>query len=57
VLRTPFLYIEARGEEQLMLAGSYRHLLVRTPDGLRMQQKRVDLLGAERALPAVQLFI
>ena len=57
VLRTPFLYIEARGEEQLMLAGSYRHLLVRTPQGLRMQQKRVDLLGAERALPAVQLFI
>ena len=57
VLRTPFLYIEARGEEQLMLAGSYRHLLVRTPAGLRMQQKRVDLLGAERALPAVQLFI
>jgi len=57
VLRTPFLYIEARGEEQLLLAGSYRHLLVRTPAGLRMQQKRVDLLGAERALPAVQLFI
>ena len=57
VLRTPFLYIEARGEEQLMLAGSYRHLLVRTPEGLRMRQKRVDLLGAERALPAVQLFI
>jgi len=57
VLRTPFLYIEARGESQLMLAGSYRHLLVLTEAGLRMQQKRVDLLGAERALPAVQLFI
>lgn len=57
VLRTPFLYIEARGEQQLMLAGSYRHVLVRTPEGLRMRQKRVDLLGAERALPAVQLFI
>ncbi|HSV57685.1 MAG TPA: aromatic-ring-hydroxylating dioxygenase subunit beta [Variovorax sp.] len=56
-LRTPFLYIEARGEQQLMLAGSYRHLLVRTPEGIRMLQKRVDLLGAERALPAVQLFI
>jgi 3-phenylpropionate/cinnamic acid dioxygenase small subunit len=56
-LRTPFLYIEARGEQQLMLAGSYRHALVRTPAGIRIQQKRVDLLGAERALPAVQLFI
>ncbi|MEJ8850426.1 aromatic-ring-hydroxylating dioxygenase subunit beta [Variovorax rhizosphaerae] len=56
-LRTPFLYIESRGEQQLMLAGSYRHTLVRTADGLRIRQKRVDLLGAERALPAVQLFI
>ncbi len=56
-LRTPFVYIEARGEQQLMLAGSYQHVLVRTPDGLRIRLKRVDLLGAERALPAVQLFI
>ena len=56
-LRTPFLYIEARGEQQLMLAGSYHHVLVRTAKGIRIQQKRVDLLGAERALPAVQLFI
>jgi len=56
-LRTPFLYIEARGEQQLMLAGSYHHLLVRTAEGPRIQLKRVDLLGAERALPAVQLFI
>ncbi|MEJ8822288.1 aromatic-ring-hydroxylating dioxygenase subunit beta [Variovorax humicola] len=56
-LRTPFLYIEARGEQQLMLAGSYQHTLVRTAEGLRIRQKRVDLLEAGRALPAVQLFI
>lgn len=57
VLRTPFLYVEARGGDQLVLAGSYRHELTCTSQGLRMRQKRVDLLGAERALPAVQLFI
>jgi len=57
VLRTPFLYVEVRGDNQLVLAGSYRHELTRTSQGLRMRQKRVDLLGAERALPAVQLFI
>ncbi|HYP83806.1 aromatic-ring-hydroxylating dioxygenase subunit beta [Variovorax sp.] len=56
-LRTPFLYIEARGEQQILLAGSYHHVLARTPDGPRIQLKRIDLLGAERALPAVQLFI
>ena len=56
-LATPFIYIEVRGDQQLMLAGRYRHELVRTADGLRIRQKRIDLLGAERALPAVQLFI
>ena len=57
VLRTPFLYVEARGEQQLMLAGSFRHLLVRTASGWAIRQKRVDLLNAGQALPAIQLFI
>lgn len=57
VLRTPFIYVEARGDEQLTLAGRYRHELMLTADGLRIRQKRIDLLNAERALPAVQLFI
>ena len=57
VLRTPFLYVEARGEQQLMLAGSYRHLLLRTAAGWAIRQKRVDLLNAGQALPAIQLFI
>jgi 3-phenylpropionate/cinnamic acid dioxygenase small subunit len=56
-LRTPFLSIEARGEEQVLLTGSCRHLLVRDGDGYRIRQKRVDLLNAGRALPAIQLFI
>lgn len=59
-LRTPFLYIEARGEQQLMLSGVARHSLVRAaeaPAGWRIRQKRIDLLDPGRALPAVQLFI
>jgi 3-phenylpropionate/cinnamic acid dioxygenase small subunit len=56
-LRTPFVYVEARGERQLMLAGRYRHELVRTAHGLRIRRKRVDLLNAEQPLPAIQLFI
>ena len=56
-LRTPFLYVEARGEDQVLLAGTCRHLLARTPDGFAIRQKRVDLLNAARALPAIQLFI
>jgi 3-phenylpropionate/cinnamic acid dioxygenase small subunit len=56
-LRTPFLYIEARGEDQVLLSGTARHHLVRTPAGWSIREKRIDLLNAVRALPAIQLFI
>lgn len=56
-LATPFLYVEARGEEQVLLAGTCRHLLVRHAEGFLIRQKRIDLLNAGRALPAIQLFI
>ncbi len=56
-LATPFIYVEVRGDQQSMLTGRYRHELLQTADGMRIRQKRVDLLGPGRALPAVQLFI
>jgi 3-phenylpropionate/cinnamic acid dioxygenase small subunit len=56
-LATPFIYVEARGEEQVLLAGTCRHLLVRHAEGFLIRQKRIDLLNAGRALPAIQLFI
>ena len=56
-LRTPFLYVEARGESQILLTGSARHHLVRTSTGWAIREKRIDLLNAARALPAIQLFI
>jgi len=56
-LRTPFLYIEARGDDQLLLSGTARHHLIRTPTGWSIREKRVDLLNAARPLPAIQLFI
>jgi 3-phenylpropionate/cinnamic acid dioxygenase small subunit len=57
LLRTPFIYVEARGDAQLMLAGSCRHVLVAELAGWRIREKRIDLLNAERAWPAIQLFI
>ena len=56
-LSTPFIYVEARGDEQELLAGNCRHLLLRHGEGFLIRQKRIDLLNAERALPAIQLFI
>ena len=57
VLRTPFIYVEAREDDQVLLAGICRDRLVRGPDGLLIRQKRIDLLNAQRALPDIQLFI
>ncbi|QNK65617.1 aromatic-ring-hydroxylating dioxygenase subunit beta [Variovorax sp. PAMC26660] len=57
LLHTPFIYIEARGDNQTQLSGTARHRLVRTPTGWSIRQKRIDLLNAARALPAIQLFI
>ena len=55
-LRTPFVYIESRGERQLMLAGTCSHRLVKADGTWRIRLKRVDLLDAGAPLPAIQLF-
>lgn len=47
-LATPFIYVEARGEEQLLLAGTCRHLLARHGDSFLIRRKRIDLLNAGR---------
>ena len=56
-LRTPFLYVESRDGRQELLTGSYRHWLVDVDGAWKIRLKRVDLLDADRPLPAIQLFI
>ena len=56
VLRTPFHYSEAQGDEIQHFVGTARHHLVVERGGLRLQLKRVDLLNGDAALPAIQLF-
>jgi 3-phenylpropionate/cinnamic acid dioxygenase small subunit len=55
-LRTAFVYVEARGEAQTLLAGTWRHRLVRVDGALRIALKRVDLVNAPSAHVAIQLF-
>jgi 3-phenylpropionate/cinnamic acid dioxygenase small subunit len=57
ILRTPFLYIETRGEQQILLAGSAQHTLMVVEGRIRIRQKRINLLNSQAALPAIQLFI
>ncbi len=57
LVRTPFVYLEAQGEDQLMLGGVAWHTLSADEAGrLRVRLKRVNLLNCEAALPSVQLF-
>ncbi len=57
VLRTPFHYTEAQGDEIQSFVGTAFHHLVLDGGALRLRLKRVNLLNADAALPAVQLFI
>jgi 3-phenylpropionate/cinnamic acid dioxygenase small subunit len=57
VLRTSFHYTEAQGEVQNVFVGAAIHHLVEEDGALRIRLKRVDLLNAGAALPAIQLFL
>ncbi|MFY9514621.1 MAG: aromatic-ring-hydroxylating dioxygenase subunit beta [Rubrivivax sp.] len=57
VTRTEFHYTEVQGDELQILVGTMFHHLVQQDGALRMTLKRVDLINADAALPAVQLFI
>lgn len=55
VTRTPFVYVEARGDDQVILAGTAIHESRVDAGALRIVLKRVDLLNAGAALPAILL--
>jgi 3-phenylpropionate/cinnamic acid dioxygenase small subunit len=57
VTQTPFVYVEARGDEQITLAGSVRHEMRVENGRLRIALKRVDLVNAGAALPTIYLFL
>jgi 3-phenylpropionate/cinnamic acid dioxygenase small subunit len=55
--RTRFIYVETRGPEQQVYAGTTAHTLAQVDGSLRILLKRVDLLNCDAALPSIQLFI
>jgi 3-phenylpropionate/cinnamic acid dioxygenase small subunit len=56
VVRTAFMYVEVRADEQQVHAGTFVHHLREDGDALRIVLKRVNLLSSEMALPSLQLF-
>ena len=57
VIRTPFLYVEAQLDRQLLLAGVAFHHLVMQADGWKIRMKQMELLNREAALPSIQLLL
>ena len=55
--RTRYLYVEVRGEEQLVFACTASHRLVMAGDQLKIVEKRVDILNGDAPLPMIQLFM
>ena len=57
VMRTPFVYIETRGDEQQVYGGIALHTLVQIDGKLRIRLKRVNMVNSDAALPSIQLFM
>ncbi len=56
-LRTPFVYLETRRDEQFVLGGVAYHDLRWEEGNLRIAVKRIELLNRDAALPSIQLFL
>ncbi len=57
VTRTPFVYLETRGDDQQVYGGVALHTLVLVDGRLRIRQKRINQLNCDAALPSVQMFL
>lgn len=57
VARTPFVYVEAQLDRQLILAGVAWHHLASVEGALRIRLKKIELLNCDAALPSIQLFL
>jgi len=57
VLRTPFMYVETRLDQQLVLAGVTYHHLMRVEGALRMRLKKIELVNCDAAFPSIQLLL
>ena len=56
--RTPFVYLEAQLDQQIVLGGSLHHQIVVVDEGIyKIRRKRIELLNRDAALPSIQMLI
>jgi hypothetical protein len=56
LVRTAYVYIETRGEDQQVYGCTAFHTIALVDGRLRIRLKRVHLLNCDAALPSIQLF-
>jgi 3-phenylpropionate/cinnamic acid dioxygenase small subunit len=56
VVRTAYVYMETRAEDQQVYGCTALHTLTVVEGRLRIRLKRVNLLNCDAALPSIQLF-
>ena len=56
VVRTAYVYIETRAEDQQVYGCTAFHTIKMVDGSLRIRLKRVNLLNCDAALPSIQLF-
>ncbi len=56
VVRTAYMYIETRAEDQQVYGCTAFHTITVVDGRLRIRLKRVNLLNCDAALPSIQLF-
>jgi benzoate/toluate 1,2-dioxygenase beta subunit len=52
-VRSKFIMIEYRREQQRLFAGTVTHRLVQTADGIRIAWKRVDLVNCDAPMDGI----
>jgi 3-phenylpropionate/cinnamic acid dioxygenase small subunit len=57
VTRTPFIYVEAQLDHQVILAGVTFHHMVLAEGALRVRLKKIDLVNCDAALPSIQMLL
>lgn len=57
VLRTPFMYLETRGDEQQLLGATAWHHLVLVDGAIRMKMKKVELVNPDAGFGSIQMFL
>jgi len=57
VVRTPFVYLETQGDQQIVLGATAYHHLVQDQSELKMKLKKVELVNPDAGFGSIQMFL